>query len=170
MVFFDTEEHQIREVGIHLANIPKLGPQWRILYDFKPTEYLFGLPEPAVSLFVDLENYFGPGIVFSCSPNNSPSIALDNLVPGPGLDGLESNQPPKLGEWTRIAISHEEENGQWILSLSVGGREVGRCEVGYLELGRGELPDVKIYIGNGPFSDGPIQPGFIKGLVVLDKQ
>ena len=169
MVFFDTEEHQITEVGIHLATIPKLGPQWRILYDFKPTEYLFGLPEPAVSLFVDLENYFCPGIVFSCSPNNSPSIALDNLVPGPGLYGLESNQPPKLGEWTRIAISHEMENGQWILSLSVGGREVGRGEVlgGW---GWGEVPDVKIYIGNGPFYDGPIQPGFIKGLVVLDKQ
>ena len=67
MVFFDTEEHQIREVGIPLATIPKLGPQWRILYDFKPTEYLFGLPEPAVSLFVDLDLDGSEQKIYSCN-------------------------------------------------------------------------------------------------------
>ena len=42
LVFFDTEEHQATERmgGKKIAQIPKLGSQWRIIYDFKPTESL----------------------------------------------------------------------------------------------------------------------------------
>ena len=94
-------------------------------------------------------------------------IGLYNLS-NPGYEGLESNQPPKLGEWTRIEISHEEENGKWILSFSVGGKEVGRDEVD--QSSSRDITDVKIYIGTStsPWADhtGPIQPGFIRGLVV----
>ena len=74
---------------------------------------------------------------------------------------LESNQVPKLDEWSRIEISQlEEEGGNYFLSLSVGGKEVGRKD---FELGR-NLTDVKIY--NGWAS----QLGFIRGLLVFDKQ
>ena len=179
LVFFDTEEHQIREDGRLLATIPRLGRQWKIIHDFKPTEYLVDqtlLLDPPLSIFVDRvsdrdrDGYFIPGIVFPCT-NNSTSIGLYNLS-NPGYEGLESNQPPKLGEWTRIEISQEEENGKCILSFSVGGKEVGRDEVD--QSGSRDITDVKIYIGTStsPWADhtGPIQPGFIRGLVVLDKQ
>ena len=106
---------------------------------------------------------FGLGVVFPC-PNISPSIALDNLF-GPDLEGLESNQPPKLGEWSRIEISQEEENGKCIISFSVGGKEVGREDMGDFDHWV-TLNDVKIFAG----SNWSAQPGFLRGLVVLDKK
>ena len=42
---------------------------------------------------------------------------------------MESAQLPKVGEWTRIEISHEKTDDKFFLSLSVGGSEVGREEV-----------------------------------------
>ena len=79
---------------------------------------------------------------------------------------LKSDQLPKLHEWTRVEISHlppVEEGGKYILSLSVGGEELGRKEC---EMGR-NLTDVNIYCGRNVFQR---QPCFIRGLLVLDKQ
>ena len=73
------------------------------------------------------------------------------------------NQLPKIGEWTRIVISHEEEGGKYYLSLGVGGTQVARKEVTDPELRN--MTDVKISAGN---NNRP-QLGFIKGLVVLQK-
>ena len=105
-----------------------------------------------------------PAIVF-LSLNNRTSIALDNHT-DPDFESLVKLQPPKLGEWTRIEISQEEKNGKCFLSFSVGGKEVGRREVDY----PGEITDVKICFGPWVNDVWPAQPGFIKGLVVLDKQ
>ena len=105
-----------------------------------------------------------PAIVF-LSQNNLNSITLDDHT-DPDFESLVSLRPPKLGEWTRIEISHEEENGKSFLSFSVGGKEVGRREVDY----PGEITDVQICFGPWADDDWPAQPGFIRGLVVLDKQ
>ena len=82
---------------------------------------------------------------------------------------LQSNQLPEVGEWTRIEISHEEEEeeeGKYFLSLSVGGREVVREEVTDPQLRK--LTDAKVTIGH---TDRELsQPGFIRRLVVLEKQ
>ena len=162
LVYFDTEEYQIEPDEIPIATIPTLGPQWKIIHDFKPTEYSSELMLNPVSLLVEVAPHFIPGIVFSCT-ETSHSIALVNLN-GPGMD-LESSQPPKLGEWTRIEMSLEEENGMAILAFSVGGQEVGREVLGEFEPDL--LVDVKILAGT---SHGPAQPGFIRRLIVLDKQ
>ena len=124
------------------------------------------MPAPPVSLWVEI----GPvelGVVFPC-PTISPSIALDILME-PDFEGLESKQPPKVGEWTRIEISQEEENGRCILSFSVGGKEIGREDMGDC---KETMYDVKVFAGS-KWSDSPnwpAQPGFIRGLVILDKQ
>ena len=76
---------------------------------------------------------------------------------------LRLNQLPKIGEWTRIVLSHEEEGGKYYLSFGVGGTQMARKEVTDPELRN--MTDVKIYTGNG---DRP-QFGVIKGLVVLQK-
>ena len=74
---------------------------------------------------------------------------------------VESNQLPRSGEWTRIEISHEEEDGKFFLSFGVAGRELVRKEATEFR----ELADVIISIG----SDSDLQPGFIRRLVVLQK-
>ena len=100
------------------------------------------MPDPPISLWVELD-IVDLGIVFPC-PNISPSVALDNLM-GRDFEGLESKQPPKVGEWTRIEISQEEENGKCVLSFSVGGNEIGREEMGDF---KETMNDVKIFAGS----------------------
>ena len=94
-----------------------------------------------------------------------PNIRLVHYIdeshnPIPATPFLESSQLPEIGEWTRIEISHEEVESNYFLSWSVGGREVGREEAG---------PDLKkltdVKIGGGSY-----QPGFVRRLVVLEKQ
>ena len=44
LVFFDTEEYQIPNQNECkcLTTVPKLGPQWKIIHDLKPTNYSHG--------------------------------------------------------------------------------------------------------------------------------
>ena len=169
MVFFDTQEHRIPDPGIQLAKIPKLGSQWRVIHDFKPTEYF---PSSALSLLVRLDKPIGGwwslGIRFCLS-----DITLRCLISGEDNQNqnrtlAKSTQLPKIGEWTKIEISHEEENGKFFLSLSVGGMEVGREEVTDPDLRK--PTEVKIRIGTKiGATNGGSQPGFIRNLVVLEK-
>ena len=97
-------------------------------------------------------------IVFSCSQIGSERWGWDEEDPLV----LESNQLPRIGEWTRIEVSHEEEDGKYFLSFAVGGRELGRKEATDPEFR--EMTDVTIDIGRHM-----IQPGFIRRLLVLQK-
>ena len=92
LVYFDTEEYQIEPDEIPIATIPTLGPQWKIIHDFKPTEYSSELMLNPVSLLVEVAPHFIPGIIFSCT-ETSHSIALVNLN-GPDM-GLESKPATK---------------------------------------------------------------------------
>ena len=38
LVYFDTVEHHINRHRVLLTTIPKLAAEWKIIYDFKPTE------------------------------------------------------------------------------------------------------------------------------------
>ena len=76
---------------------------------------------------------------------------------------LESRQLPTIGEWTRIELSHEEEDGKFFLSFAVAGRKMGRKEATDPEFR--EMTDVRINIGRHK-----IQPGFIRRLLVLQKE
>ena len=78
-----------------------------------------------------------------------------------------SCQLPKIGEWTRIEFGHEKVDEKYFLSLSVGGREVGRKEV-TLNSDLRRLTDVKV--GFGTSDEECLQPGFIRRLVILEKQ
>ena len=79
---------------------------------------------------------------------------------------MKSNQLLKLDEWTRIEISHVEEGGQHFLSFTVGGQS----KRSHVHQDKGNLKNmtgVMIYIGS-EFQQH--QPGFVKGLLVLDQQ
>ena len=86
---------------------------------------------------------------------------------------VKSTQLPKVGEWTRVEIGHEKVDEKYFLSLSLGGREVGRKEVTDPELRK--LTDVQVCIGDqkvcigDQIQEGP-QPEIIRRLVVLEKR
>ena len=106
-----------------LATIPKLKAQWKIIHDFKPTEYLDD-PYTRFSLGLNFEGRVGLDIFFSSSQFGLERWDGDEE----GQLFLESNQLPKIGEWTRMEISHKEEDGEFFLSFGVAGRQLARKE------------------------------------------
>ena len=106
-----------------LATIPKLKAQWKIIHDFKPTEYLDD-PYTRFSLGLNFEGRVGLDIFFSSSQFGLERWDGDEE----GQLFLESNQLPKIGEWTRMEISHKEEDGEFFLSFGVAGRQLVRKE------------------------------------------
>ena len=142
-----------------LATIPKLKAQWKIIYDFKPTEYINNQFTSSLGVLVGGRVRLDMDIVFSSSQFGLELWRWD------GVDQLllESSQLPTIGEWTRIEVSHEEEDGKFFLSFAVGGRELGRKEATDPEFR--EMTDVRIDIGRHR-----IQPGFIRRLLVLQKE
>ena len=169
LVFFDTEEHQISNKV--MAQIPKLGSQWRIIHDFKPTEYLQAANPATKSLFLESGDSKTPGSIRVDIYFPLPKIAVVHVIRGDndqpqGKYIVKSTQLPKVGEWTRVEIGHEKVDEKYFLSLSVGGREVGRVEVTNPELRK--LTDVRVSIGHP--DEKHCQAGFIRRLVVLEKR
>ena len=154
-----------------MAKIPNLGEsQWKIIHDFKPTEYPQEEAGPPLGLRV-LTDGKAPrnSFVGICFP--FPKIALVHGIFGSNKkfqfqQDVGSTQLPKVGEWTRIEIGHEKVDSKYFLSFSVGGREVGRKEV--TDPGLRNLTDATFLIGR-PERER-YQPGFIRRLIVLEKQ
>ena len=69
---------------------------------------------------------------------------------------------PKGFEWTRIEISHEEDDGKYFFTFSVGGKELGRQEIDDSILGFQNLRGLKIHTGG--MGDNS-QTGIIRGLL-----
>ena len=154
-----------------LAEIPKLGNQWRVIHDFKPTEYLQAENPPTTATLSLRVVFMGDNKTIIAIEFPFPKIGLAHAFHDENMErrteyAVTSTQLPKVGEWTRVEIGHEKVDEKYFLALSVGGREVGRKEVSGPELRN--LTDVNVYIGH-PVEKN-CQPGFIRRLVVLEKQ
>ena len=60
LVYFDTAEHKTSEAGA-IAKIPKLGAEWKIIHEFKPTENI--QDGQAVGLSVVRGEWNAPGSI-----------------------------------------------------------------------------------------------------------
>ena len=170
--YFDLEE---RKIGYRttLADIPKMGNQWKIIHDFKPTAYLSN------------DNCNGntePGTIFVTQAGSIDQESRDFCMAFPVGEGCvrlfaeympegNSMQLPQIGEWTRIELTQEfdEDAEKYFISLSFDGVEVIKVwDEEYLvdAITNGEqLRDVEIALGE---QDVQI-PGFIRRFVVLEK-
>ena len=137
-----------------MAQIPRLGAQWKIIFDAK----FEGIEDVWM-----LEAEEGNGVMFNLSFNSS-KISLTMCDEGNGMRiRVESDQIAKVGEWTRIEMTHEEEeDGKYFLFMSVEGKVVGKEEV---SIPRMELADVQVT----SFSYDGIPSGILRRLVVLEK-
>ena len=167
MIFFDTNEHQIGED--RRFQLPPLGDQWKIFFDFKPTEYIQDEWQRIVVCLSLCHNDRQAAGYYSLVIG-SPKIFLymHNLV-GETEVAFESNELPAIDEWTRVEISHKKEEDKYFLYLTVGGNELGRKEVtsGELRGPAGTLVNIgKSNIENYPIT---IQPGLVRRLIALGK-
>ena len=165
LLYFDFEEHQIPTPRLALARVPKLGPQWRIIHDFKPTEYHV---EHALSFKFVANDPLGGCCVRIGLHSTKIILQLQQLSfdldQANVEDIVESSQLPKIGEWTKIEVGHENVDGKFFLYLSIGGREVGRTDD--IDPRLRKLTDVRVFLGSD--YQEFCQPGFIRRLVVLE--
>ena len=110
LLFFDVGEHSTNDApSKKLAEIPKLGAQWRVMYDFKPTATAHASKFCPSFALGSWENEQVLVIEVACT---SSSIILGIDRPGFETRTVASNQVPEVGQWTRIEISHEERDGE----------------------------------------------------------
>ena len=168
MIFFDTNEHQIGEDRRFL--LPPLGDQWKIFFDFKPTEYI---QDERIRTFVFLAlghndrrvTCLGLAIGFSKIFLDCGIVHFGGVPVGEKEVAFESNELPVVGEWTRVEISHEREEDKYFLYLTVGGKELGQKDVTSDQLRN--APGTLLSIGRD--DPGLIQTGFVRRVVALRK-
>ena len=167
------DEHEIQPDKIAtLGSISKLGPQWKVFHDFQPT--CFSRDEtPHLAFFISCR--VGPastvGLAIACTGSRILLLQCTAGKAGPAgaapdtqlVNQIESSSAlPKIGEWTRIGISHEEVDGKFYVALSKDDIQLGRKEA-HPELRR--MTDFEVGFGGA----GAItQRGFLRRVALLD--
>lgn len=174
LVFFDNDEMSIMMLEL-VGSIPKLRPQWKIIHKFQPLSYETQTRDPAP---VSMRIYSNEQLVLTIDfpvvllPSSSAQhMRLSVLCRKPcnrDYAFILCQQPLLGGDWSKIEIIHEENEGRYTLVMAVEGQEMGRMDVGSPILRN--LTDVKIYIGSGTVTGSDSQHGNIRDIVALDKQ
>ena len=156
--------------------MPSLGGQWKVIFDFKPTEYVREERERIVMSLVLYHNnrrfkYLGLAIGSSKICLHSCDIVKDDVsryVQSTPKFTIESNELPEVGKWTRVEISHEKEEDKYFLYLTVGGKELGKSDITFAESRAAPPTDTFLRIGTDDVRRDT-QPGFVRRLVALRK-
>ena len=153
LIFFDMSEYDVISVlsGENIVALPKLAPQWKVCFEFKPgtTNNAIGNPalikdilclwlgDPSSCLLLLSIAFKFPRIGFKVEQADEHKEA-------------EFGQFPKFDEWTRFEICCEErERGKFFVSLAVEGKILGSLETLSKErtevmvgMGREEMDDL----------------------------
>ena len=151
MVFFDGEEHEIKPERVRSTSIPKLGTQWKVIFDLKPVSVGGGLLLSLCDSEIDRASLmFGMSSSDIFAQNSQGNIEAHH----------RAYEVPQLGQWTRIEMTHEKVDGQFHLALSLDGKEVARVEA---HPGLQRLTDVSITFD----ATGSDDQASIRRLIVL---
>ena len=114
-----------------MARIPDLGLEWKVILEIKLKKHThFG--DIGGNLFSILEVMPGFVNVNVKVHLTSTSLGLVHEVIRDQIRSFHSidcSMVPKVGKWTRIEVSQQEEDGRHFLALSVEGNESGREEI-----------------------------------------
>ena len=167
------DEHKIQpDKTTKLGIISKLGPQWKVFHYFQPT--CFSNDETPHSAFA-ISCRVGPAstviLAIACTGSRIFLAQCTGDEAGPAgavpdmrlLNQIESSSAlPKIGEWTRIGISHEEVDGKFYVALSKDDIQLGRKEA-HPELRR--MTDFEVGFGG---AGATTQRGFLRRVALLD--
>ena len=159
LAFFDTREQELLQQEMSFAEIPKLAPQWKIIFEFK-------LKAQLMVDDIELRICFGELFSSLITVFVNSGIRLDQIIWNDDLHqasvrNIRSNIKPKIGEWTKIEISHEKVGDQYFLAFSVDG-EV--CMAKDLDPELRNLTDLEI------MTYGTEAVGVIRRVIVLEKK
>ena len=165
LVYYDPDEHKITNNATTVARISKMASEWKIIQDFKPTDYPASI-HPRTILSLSSSSTQGFMLELNVLPTK---IAIDLASTGGSVvEVVSSNHVPKLNKWNRIEITYEEDGGKYFLSVSVNDKNSNKEEVtDNFDLGspRVNFNEIEIMAGY----EYEHQPGVIKGITVLEK-
>jgi len=165
LAYYDPDEHKITNNATTVARISKMASEWKIIQDFKPTDYPASI-HPRTILSLSSSSTQGFMLELNVLPTK---IAIDLASTGGSVvEVVSSNHVPKLNKWNRIEITYEEEGGKYFLSVSVNDKNSNKEEVtDNFDLGspRVNFNEIEIMAGY----EYEHQPGVIKGITVLEK-
>ena len=150
----ESAEKILQTSEVTLAKI-KLPEQWKITIEFNLMDLREGTPEDISRHIISMmtahckdgiiRDQYGPMSLNYMSRSQSVEVLLFPKKPLMPCEYLRGDQLPKTQEWSRIELTHEEEEDGKYLSLSVNGLEPKRMKVDHYELGN--IDDLKIVTG-----------------------
>ena len=126
MRYFDLGEHTITPHKSILAEIPKLGAEWKVIFEFNPENFL----RPSaflVAIWIKLANKEVYSLTFSPNGVQLRYEFPDELDGDIVVDVGESAVGlPAIANWTKIEITCAvyEETGKYAISVAIAGIEV----------------------------------------------
>ena len=152
-------EHEL-ERDTTLGLLPELGKEWRVSFEFRPTNYSLtavtnllqlttGAPEDEHGSSTPMIKFEQGVMAVISSTDSSPNYRLRfKTVPA-----------PKIGEWTKIEIDQRQEGCSYFLAVSLANKEVIRRK----------NPEPRKFSNLTMFASNPdneAQPGSIKNLSI----
>ena len=164
MRYFDLGEHTITPHKSILAEIPKLGAEWKVIFEFNPTENFLRPSAFLVAIWIKLAE---EGYSLTFSPNGVqlryefPDELDGDIVVDVGESAVGL---PAIANWTKIEITCAvyEETGKYAISVAIAGIEVIKVPAWSQEP---EQMDATIGIGD----EMNTLSGAIRKLVVVEK-
>ena len=164
-LFSLTKEHKL-ENNTNVATIPKMGMEWRVVFEFKPTEYIKASPYGWTSLLHltvvnSVEGDYGehlyiPAIFF----HPIHGIYIVSSVSGNQNYEYKSHaHRPSVGKWSAIEIGQRRIKTVFTFYITIAGQEVHSARNNDTR----EFQDVSVYASN-PWHTA--QPGSIRGLTI----
>ena len=126
MRYFDLGEHTITPHKSILAEIPKLGAEWKVIFEFNPTENFLRPSAFLVAIWIKLAE---EGYSLTFSPDGVQLRYEDELEDGEMIEVDVDESAvglPAIANWTKIEITcaFYEETGKYAISVAIAGREV----------------------------------------------
>ena len=141
-VFTLTEEHQLMK-GFLLTTIPKLGKEWRIKFEIKPSKFT-GTNNNIIHLTsTDKDEYITNGDRIPIILFEDNKLYVRSSVNGKPNYKKIFTDVLSLNQWTRIEVVQHMVDDDYIFSISIGGKELHSHSV--VNTQPMEFTDVKVY-------------------------
>ena len=141
-----------------LTTIPKLGKEWKVSLDYRPTSTSMSDWSSVFRMTIGGENgNYGDRIAF-IHPNRQMRLYVCSPINGDPNHNKGFNPPP-LHKWTNIEVAQRLDEGSYWYTIKIGGEEVFKVKNSQPE----EFSDVKVFAAD-PWQT--TQPGYVRNITI----
>ena len=147
-----------------LGLLPELGKEWRVSFEFRPTNYNLTANTNLLQLTIGAPSTehgsSTPTISFLKGSNGIINMIVKSSLSSNTDKLFHTNTLPKIGEWTNIVVDQRQEGCSYFFTVSIANNEVFRRE----NLNPRKFSNVTVFASN---PEDEAQPGSIRNLVIM---